>query len=93
HFTSAAELLGIARELDPDNPETLLMLGISCYNLDDLSGSLAIFLRAVSLRPDFEKGYYFLGNSYASLGKDAEAISAYRRAIDLAPRNAKYYYR
>lgn len=93
HFTSAAELLGIARELDPDNPETLLMLGISCYNLDDLSGSLAIFLRAVSLRPDFEKGYYFLGNSYASLGKDAEAISAYRRAIDLAPRNANYYYR
>jgi len=93
HYTSAAELLGIARELDPDNPETLLMLGISCYNLDDFSGSLAMFLRTVSLRPNLAEGYYFLGNSYASLGKDTEAMAAYRRAIDIAPHQANYHYR
>lgn len=33
HYGSAAELLRIAWELDPDNPEILLMLGICCYNL------------------------------------------------------------
>lgn len=93
HYATAAELLQIAWELGPNNPDTLLALGISCFNLDDSSSSVAVFRRAVSLRPDFDKAHYFLGNSYASLGKDAEAVGAYRQAIRLAPQNHVYYFR
>ena len=93
HYTSAAELLRIAWELDPDNPETVLLFGISCFNLDDLSASLALFRRAVELQPHSEQAYYFLGSSYASLGKDSEAIDAYRQAIRLGPKNPIYHHR
>jgi tetratricopeptide (TPR) repeat protein len=93
HYTSAAELLRIGWELDPDNFDILLTLGICCYNLDDLSSSVAMFRRAVSLRPDSDRAYYFLGNAYASLGNDDEAVRAYRQAIRIAPQNPLYLYR
>ena len=93
HYASAAELLRMAWELNPDNPETLLTFGISCYNLDDLTGSLALYRRAISLQPESDQAYYFLGNNFASLGNHSEAIEAYRKAIQRAPQNDIYRYR
>jgi tetratricopeptide (TPR) repeat protein len=93
HYTSAAEMLRIAWELDPSNPETVLLFGISCFNLDDRSASLALFRRAVELQPQSDQAYYFLGGSYASLGKDAQAVEAYRHAIRVQPQNPIYHYR
>ena len=91
--SSAAELLRIGWELDPDNFEILLRLGICCYNLDYPSSALAMFRRAASLRPDSDRVHYFLGNCYTSLVNAPEALRAYQRAIQLAPNNAVYHYR
>jgi Flp pilus assembly protein TadD len=93
HYTSAAELLHIAWELDPNNAETVLSFGISCFNLDDLFASLTLFRRAVELQPHSDQAYYFLGGSYANLGRDSEAIEAYRQAIRLDPKNPSYHHR
>lgn len=93
HFTTSAELLRNAWQLNPDDPDTLLLLGISCYNLAEIPSALAMFRKAAVLRPGFDTAYYFLGNAYMSVGTNLEAIEAYRQAIRISPSNPLYQYR
>lgn len=93
HFTTAAELLRNAWQLNPDDPDTLLLLGISCYNLAEQPSALAMFRKAATLRPNLDTAYYFLGNAYMSVGTNHDAIEAYRQAIRIAPSNPLYHYR
>ena len=47
--------------------------------------------KAVSLRPDYAKGYSRMGTAYDSLGRLEEAIDkGYRKAADLEPNNEEY---
>jgi tetratricopeptide (TPR) repeat protein len=39
--------------------------------------------------PAYSDGFYLLGNAYFALQKDAEAIAAYKRCLELAPNFAR----
>jgi cytochrome c-type biogenesis protein CcmH len=41
--------------------------------------------------PDDIEGWTMLGRSYGALGKHAESIEAYRKVIEISPRNAQAY--
>jgi cytochrome c-type biogenesis protein CcmH len=57
-------------------------------------GSLTDIIDQVTARleqqPDDAEGWRVLGWSYFNLGRYAEAVDAYQRAVDLAPQNADY---
>lgn len=42
--------------------------------------------------PDYSDGFYLLGNAFFALSRDDEAITAYNRCLQLAPRFAKARY-
>lgn len=42
--------------------------------------------------PDYSDGFYLLGNAHFALGRDDEAIAAYNKCLQLAPRFAKARY-
>lgn len=42
-------------------------------------------------KPDDAEGWTILGRSYSALGRQAEALSAYRKVIELNPKNAQGY--
>ena len=93
HYTTALELLKIARKYEPSSARISFALGLSCFNLEPWStGARDMFQKAVELQPDFDKAHYFLGEAYAYSGKHAAATEAYMKAIELNPRSAPYYY-
>ena len=48
--------------------------------------------KALKLDPASFEGFYNLGNAYAALARDREAIEAYNRAIDLRTDRSDYFY-
>ncbi|MCA1622231.1 MAG: tetratricopeptide repeat protein [Acidobacteria bacterium] len=49
-------------------------------------------LRLTSDNPDNPDGFYLLGNSHFAVGQNAEAISAYKKSLELSPKFAKARY-
>jgi cytochrome c-type biogenesis protein CcmH len=56
-------------------------------NMDAMAAALRERLRQ---EPDNDRGWFMLGMSYRESGRFAEAEQAFRRASELAPRNANY---
>src|SRR4051794_34115626 len=56
-------------------------------SVDAMAAALRERLRQ---NPDDDNGWYMLGMSYRQSGRFAEAEQAFRRASELAPRNADY---
>jgi Tfp pilus assembly protein PilF len=54
------------------------------YKKKDAQGSLAHFLRVIEISPDFYEAHYQLGVGYLRLNQQAEAESAFRKAIELS---------
>ncbi len=67
----------------PDNAVAQDLLGWALYLAGESPQALAPLERAVVLDPDFARAYYHLGVIYARLGRRADAVWAYQRAIDL----------
>ena len=49
-------------------------------------------VKFTSENPDYSDGFYLLGNAYFALSRDDEAISAYNKCLQLAPRFARARY-
>ena len=82
-----------ALELKPGDGETLYYQGISYGKLgqkqralEDYRQSAAAFEREGSEQTDY---YYLRGNVYRQIGRDADAVNAYRAAISLRPNFAQ----
>jgi Tfp pilus assembly protein PilF len=58
------------------------------YYMDsDLPRSAACFRRAIGYKDDYDVAWYNLAVVLGGLGRDAEAIASYRRALELDPAN------
>lgn len=64
-------------------------LGLSLFNRGKFEEAVPHFERATEQRPDFGEAYLYLGRSYVSLGRWAEALYPLRTAYRLAPEKTK----
>lgn len=65
--------------------ERLVALSEACRLKGRLEESLAHAERAVELRPDLARAHRAVGQGLVALGRAAEALSAYERAVSLVP--------
>jgi tetratricopeptide (TPR) repeat protein len=88
-----------ALRINPGDGESYLYMA-RAYELTKQTDKAADFykkaidglLKFTKDNPDYSDGFYLLGNAYFALGRDDEAIGAYNKCLQLAPRFAKARY-
>jgi len=71
--------------LDPADPELLINLGLTAWNLDMKDGAEKMFRLFIAARPDSPLGYNNLGSIQCDMGKETVAIETLRGAITQMP--------
>ncbi|NKB58851.1 MAG: tetratricopeptide repeat protein [Alphaproteobacteria bacterium] len=82
---TAADLLSQAAEIDPDNSETHVNLGVALQALGRLAAAVESYRRAVAIEPDYAEAHNNLGVSLRDLGRLDEAVEHYRKALAIRP--------
>jgi curved DNA-binding protein CbpA len=88
---AAASLLSAAIEVVDDEPDLLASYGWCLYNLPHSDGRISEMLtavdRALAIEPKHDRAQYYKGMILTRAGKDAEAAVAFRKALELNPKN------
>ncbi|MEM6794970.1 MAG: tetratricopeptide repeat protein, partial [Acidobacteriota bacterium] len=63
----------------------VLNVGITAYNGGDLDAAIDSFSKVVAGEPENADGYYYLGMACMGSAKNAEAIEAFERMLELKP--------
>ncbi len=74
-----------ALEIDPQNPDTLHLLGVLANDVGKHDAAIELIRRAVAIREDIPFFRNNLGNALKDAGKTDEAVSQYRQALALKP--------
>ena len=77
-----------AFELDPEDPELLINLGLTAWNLKLTEGAIKMFRLYVASCPESPLGYNNLGSCLADMGQTEEAIETLRAALYRMPEEA-----
>jgi tetratricopeptide (TPR) repeat protein len=77
-----------ALELDPNDPELLINLGLTAWNLKFTEGAAKLFRLYIDACPDSPLGYNNLGSVLYDLGDPEAAIETLRAAIYKMPHQA-----
>jgi Flp pilus assembly protein TadD len=85
HMHKALVTYDRAFELDPEDPELLINLGLTAWNLKLCDGAAQMFKLYIAAKPDSPLGYNNLGSVMGDLGKSDEAIELMRNAIYRMP--------
>ncbi len=72
---------------DMHNEGTLNALGYQLMGANQLEGAIIIFELNVELHPEASNPYDSLGEGYMNAGRTAEAITNYRKSLELDPGN------
>ncbi len=85
-----------ALRINPGDGETYLYMARANEFLKQTDKALDLYKKAIDgllkftqANLDYSDGFYLLGNAYFALQKDNEAIAAYNKCLQLAPRFAK----
>lgn len=65
----------------PDNYRALHLLGVVALQREDFTAALALFDRAVAVKPGLPEAHSNRGNALRGLGRTSEAEASYRKAI------------
>ena len=84
-FRAAAETFALILEHDHRDPQVANAYAIALKGSGDWDGAEAAFETLTRQHPTFAGGYFNLGNLRAARGRPSEAISAFERALALAP--------
>jgi len=71
--------------LDPEDPELLINLGLTAWNLKLHEGAEKLFRHYIAARPDSPLGYNNLGSIMGDMGRPDEAVEILREAIYRMP--------
>jgi tetratricopeptide (TPR) repeat protein len=88
HLHKALVTYERAFELDPEDPELLINLGLTAWNLKLTEGAARMFQLYVTACPDSPLGYNNLGSVQYDLGSAETAIETLRAAIFRMPEEA-----
>ena len=77
-----------AFQLDPEDPELLINLGLAAWNMKLTEGAEKLFRLYIAACPDSPLGYNNLGSVQCDLGRPAEAVETLRDAINKMPHEA-----
>jgi tetratricopeptide (TPR) repeat protein len=88
HLHKALVTYERAFELDPEDPELLINLGLTAWNLKLTEGAARLFQLYIAARPDSPLGYNNLGSVQCDLGAPDEAIETLRAALMRMPEEA-----
>jgi tetratricopeptide (TPR) repeat protein len=77
----------VTTQLSPNNPITFFQLGILLYTDKDYAGAADALSNAVRLQSDYANARYFLGLTYARLGKMTEATAQFDELAKSNPGN------
>ncbi len=86
HLHKALVTYERAYELDPDDPDLLINLGLTAWSLKMTDAATELFRRFIAVRPDSPLGYNNLGTILCELGDPRAAIETLRAAIKRMPR-------
>jgi tetratricopeptide (TPR) repeat protein len=81
-FISFSFVTNFAQDSDKD-PVKLYNLAQDAHEKGDFKTAIKIYDEAISIYPEFPEAEYQKGNALVSLGRDAEAEKAFRRALEL----------
>ncbi len=59
--------------------------------MDQIEGLVERLVERLKTKPDDAEGWAMLGRSYSVLGRHAQAVPAYRRALQLSPQDAQIH--
>jgi len=88
HLHKALVTYERAFELDPEDPELLINLGLTAWNLKFTDGAANMFRLYIAACPDSALGYNNLGSCLADMGQQEEAIETLRAALYQMPEQA-----
>jgi superkiller protein 3 len=95
-YLSAIGNCNLALQKNPGDGETYLYLGRAYEFTKQTAKAEEAYKKAVDglvkftqSNSEYSDGFYLLGNAYFAVGKDREAIAAYNRCLQLAPRFAR----
>jgi tetratricopeptide (TPR) repeat protein len=88
HMHKALVTYERAFELDPEDPELLINLGLTAWNLKLTEGAAKMFQLYISACPDSPLGYNNLGSVQYDLGRLDVAIDTLKSAIYRMPQEA-----
>ncbi len=80
-FKDAAVACRIILESDPSKTDTLLLLGLSCWELGDREQALNIFDLALRMRPDFTEALNNRGLLLLELDRPDDALADFDQAL------------
>src|SRR6195952_4476235 len=85
HLHKALVTYERAHQLDPEDPELLINLGLTAWNLKLIDGAARMFQLYIDAKPDSPLGYNNLGSVQYDLGSAETAIETLRAAIFRMP--------
>jgi len=88
HLHKALVTYERAFELDNEDPELLINLGLTAWNLKLNEGAAKMFQLYIALCPESPLGYNNLGSCLADMGQVEEAIELLRAALFRLPQEA-----
>jgi tetratricopeptide (TPR) repeat protein len=86
HYSSAVEMIRLAKANEGTSARVLFVAGTSCLNMDPQAPEpVQLLTEAIARDPNFDKAYYMLGRAYARRGDLEGALKSYQEAARLHP--------
>lgn len=90
-FVTALGLCARAHEIDPDDPETLMLIASILYDMDRKQSAVQTYVALLDNRPDHLEARYSLAKLYMEAGETSLAVAHLDRAILINPRDPRAY--
>ena len=88
-YKEALECYSKAISFDPNDHILYSNRSLMHLNLGEFQPALEDAEKAISIKPDYSKGYLRKGKALHGLGKDKEAVETYKLGLEKEPENAQ----